>query len=201
MSAGKEAELMTAALLYAVRCFAEGDLNALKEMNFGPKELGALREISMSDLFRVRALTAHCLQFRLNREIYWSMLDHLRHERDSDEFQRELIQADAPLEMMQSLFGITAHEYTRQRRMLTVNPMYGRTPDADEAQEVALWDAWKRLGTDEASPLTPSAYLSLYRETGISLRIIWNLVERWRTYGEIGNPAAAGTDESAAPSD
>ena len=82
MSAGKEAELMTAALLYAVRCFAEGDLNALKEMNFGPKELGALREISMSDLFRVRALTAHCLQFRLNREIYWSMLDHLRRERD-----------------------------------------------------------------------------------------------------------------------
>ena len=46
MSASKEAELITAVMLYAVRCFAEGDLPALKEMNFGPRELGALREIS-----------------------------------------------------------------------------------------------------------------------------------------------------------
>ena len=60
MSANKEIELVTAVLLYAVRCFAEGDLNALKEMNFGPKELGALNEISMSDLYRTRMLATHC---------------------------------------------------------------------------------------------------------------------------------------------
>ena len=183
MSAGKEAELMTAVMLYAVRCFAEGDTDALKEMNFGPKELRALREISMGDLFRARALTAHCLQVRLNREIYWPLLDHLRRERETEEAQRELVQADASLEMMQSFFGISAHEYTRLRRMLTVNPTFGRTPEANEAQATALWIAWKDLGTEATSNLTPADYLNLHRATGLSIRIIWNLIERWRAYG------------------
>jgi len=188
MSASKEAELVTAVMLYAVRCFAEGDLTALKEMNFGPKELGALREISMGDLFRARALTAHCLQVRLNRDIYWPMLDHLRRERESDALQRELVQADASLEMMQALFGTSAHEYTRLRRMLTVNPAFGRTPEPDELQEATLWAAWKKLGAEPSSALKPADYLSLYRETGISIRIIWNLIERWRTYGDTQRP-------------
>ena len=189
MSAGKEVELITAVMLYAVRCFAEGDLTALKEMNFGPRELGALREISMSDLFRARALTAHCLQVRLNREVYWPMLDHLRRERESEVAQRELVQADAPLEMMQSLFGTGAHEYTRLRRMLTVNPTFGRTPEPDENQEATLWAAWKQLGGGTETVPTPADYLGLQRDTGISLRIIWNLIERWRVYGSAEDSA------------
>lgn len=192
MSASKEAELVTAVMLYAVRCFAEGDLAALKEMNFGPKELGALREISMGDLFRARALTAHCLQVRLNREIYWPMLDHLRREREADEAQKELVQADAPLEMLQTLFATSAHEYTRLRRMLTVNPVFGRTPEPDEAQEATLWAAWKRLGADSSVALKPAEYLALHRETGISIRIIWNLIERWRAYGDVERPESRG---------
>ncbi len=195
MSAGKEAELMTAVMLYAVRCFAEGDTDALKEMNFGPKELGALREISMGDLFRARALTAHCLQVRLNREIYWPLLDHLRRERETEEAQRELVQADASLEMLQSFFGIGAHEYTRLRRMLTINPTFGRTPEADEAQATALWTAWKALATEATSELTPADYLSLHRATGLSIRIIWNLIERWRAYGSENVPAAGSTSD------
>lgn len=186
MSASKEAELITAVMLYAVRCFAEGDLPALKEMNFGPRELGALREISMGDLFRARELTAHCLQVRLNREVYWPMLDHLRRDRESEALQGQLIEADAPLEMMQTLFGTGSHEYTRLRRMLTVNPAFGRTPEAEEAQSTELWNAWQQLAPDPISTLTAINYLDLYQATGVSLRIIWNLTQRWRAYGEVG---------------
>ncbi|MFT6665079.1 MAG: hypothetical protein ACJA05_001935, partial [Porticoccus sp.] len=42
MSSNKEADLTTAVLLYAMRCLAEGDQQALRAMNFGPKELDAL---------------------------------------------------------------------------------------------------------------------------------------------------------------
>lgn len=183
MSASKEADLVTAVMLYAVRCFAEGDLHALKEMNFGPKELGALREISMGDLFRAGELTTHCLQVRLNRAVYWPMLDHLRRERETEAIQRELVEADAPLEMMNALFGISAHEYTRLRRLLTVNPAVGRTPEADEAQSAALWDAWQALGPEVTVNMTPTDYLTLYRTTGILPRILWNLIQRWLAYG------------------
>lgn len=202
MSASKEAELVTAVMLYAVRCFAEGDLHALKEMNFGPKELGALREISMGDLFRARELTAHCLQVRLNREVYWPMLDHLRREREAEALQRELVEADAPLEMMQALFGTGSHEYTRLRRMLTVNPAFGRTPEADEEEATVLWGARKGLGIDEASKITPTGYLNLHHATGISLRIIWNLTQRWGSYGADGVTLSDGqTEGDATPRD
>ena len=178
MSATKEAELVTAVMLYAVRCFAEGDVHALHEMNFGPKELGALREISMGDLFRARELTAHCLRVRLNREVYWPMLEHLRRERESEELQRTLIEADAPLEMMQSLFGTGAHEYTRLRRLLTLSPAFGRTPEPDEAESAALWTAWQALAPATGEPTTAAQYLELHRTTGVALRIVWNMVQR-----------------------
>ena len=185
MSATKETDLVTAVMLYAMRCFAEGDLYALQEMNFGPKELGALRDISVGDLVRARELTAHCLRIHLNREVYWPMLEHLHRERASDALQQELMQGDAPLEMMQSLFAISAHEYTRQRRMLTVNPALGRTPEADEAQSHELWAAWQALEEDTGTDLAPAIYLRLHQATGISLRIIWNLTQRWQSYGAV----------------
>ena len=185
MSASKEAELMTAVMLYAVRCFAEGDVPALHDMNFGPKEIGALREISMSDLFRARELTAHCLQVRLNRDVYWPMLEHLRRERESEALQHDMMQADAPHDMMLALFAMSAHEYTRQRRLLTAQPAFGRTPEADEDETTRLWIAWRGLhGEEPLTNLSPRQYLSLHEATGISLRVIWSCCRRWTAYGE-----------------
>ena len=43
MQATKESDLVTAILMYALRCLAEGDQIALRNMNFGPREIEALR--------------------------------------------------------------------------------------------------------------------------------------------------------------
>ena len=91
MSSNKEADLTTAVLLYAMRCLAEGDQQALRAMNFGPKELDALKEMNLADLYRADALRVHCLQIGLNRDVFWPMLDHLRHQRESEDLQRTLL--------------------------------------------------------------------------------------------------------------
>ncbi len=44
MQGTKEADLVAAVLLYAIRCLAEGDQVALRNMRFGPQEIEALRE-------------------------------------------------------------------------------------------------------------------------------------------------------------
>ncbi len=187
MSDAKEADLITAVLLYAVRCLADGDQHALNEMNFGPKEMAALHELSMGDLYRARALYGHCLQIRLNREVYWPMLAYLRREREAAAVQQELIKGDAPLEMMQILCAMSPREYTRLRRLLTLNPGVGRTPEPGEATSAEVWRAWRaRVADAEDSNLTPEDYLALHRETGASLRAIWTLVQRWHTCGELG---------------
>jgi hypothetical protein len=187
----KESDLVMAVLLYAMRCLAEGDQQALRDMNFGPKEMGALREINLADLYRVGSLQAHCLEIRLNRDVYWPMLAHLHRERKSEEMQRDLIQADAPLEMMRSLFGVGSREYTRLRRLLTCDPAIGRPPEPDDATSHALWHAWSaRTDKDPTAPLTPEDYLALGQQTGASMRAVWSLTQRWAEYGNLSHDGA-----------
>ncbi|GAB3100450.1 DUF2857 domain-containing protein [Aestuariicella hydrocarbonica] len=188
MSSSKEADLTTAVLMYAMRCLAEGDQQALRAMNFGPKELDALTEMNLGDLYRADALRVHCLHIGLNREVFWPMLEHLRHQRASEELQRSLLVADAPLEMMQQLFGVSSREYTRWRRLLTLAPSVGRPPELSEADTHALWYAWQaQLQQQDGGSLTATDFLSLHHETGIGLRSLWALVQRWDSYG-VGSP-------------
>ena len=187
----KESELVMAVLLYAIRCLAEGDQHALRGMNFGPEEVAALRELNLADLYRAGSLQAHCLAIRLNRAVYWPMLTHLRQARESETVQRDLIQADAPLEMMRSLFGVGSREYTRLRRLLTVDPSTGRPAEPDEATSHAVWRAWsERMKEDPTASLTPEDYLALGEDTGASLRAVWNLIQRWAEYGDPSLPHA-----------
>ena len=185
MSSNKEADLTTAVLLYAMRCLAEGDQQALRAMNFGPKELDALKEMNLADLYRADTLRVHCLKIALDRTVFWPMLDNLRHQRESDDLQRELLVADAPLEMMQQLFGWSSREYTRWRRLLTLAPSVGRPPELNETDTHALWYAWQeRIEAREQNALCATDYLDLQQQTGIGLRSIWALVQRWDAYGE-----------------
>ena len=182
----KESDLVTAVLMYALRCLAEGDQAALRNMNFGPREIEALRAMTLSDLYRVESLRAHCLRIRLDRQVYWPMVDNLQRQRQSEETQHNLIAADAPLEMMQTLFGFNAREYSRLRRSMSVDPAVGRPPEPDEAISHTLWAAWVDLVNPEAPELlAPDGYLDLYRETGIGLRAIWHLTRQWSEYGDL----------------
>ena len=77
--------------MYAMRCLAEGDQAALRNMNFGVKEIEALREMRVADLYRIESLRAHCLEIALNRDVYWPMIEHLEraagpggHDPDAD---------------------------------------------------------------------------------------------------------------------
>lgn len=188
---------MTAVLMYAIRCLAESDYPSLSNMNFGPREIEALREMSLSDLYRVESLRVHCLRIGLNRQIYWPMMDNLREQRESEETQQTLIAADAPQEMMQALFGLGPREYSRMRRLLSVEPSVGRPPEPDEERTHRLWHAWvDRVGDDESRALSPKAYLELQAEIGLSLRAIWNLIQRWDLYGNLtGQREATSTEQ------
>ncbi|NKB61220.1 MAG: DUF2857 family protein [Gammaproteobacteria bacterium] len=185
MSSSKEADLTTAVLLYAMRCLAEGDQQALRAMNFGPKELEALKDMNLSDLYRADALRVHCLKIGLDRAVFWPMLEHLQRQRETEDLQRTMIVADAPLEMMQQLFGLSSREYTRWRRLLTLAPSVGRPSEPSEEDTHKLWYAWEdRKQARGDNPLIASDYLALQQKTDIGLRAIWLLVQRWEDYGE-----------------
>ncbi len=186
MDGTKEADLITAVLMYAMRCLAEGDQTALRNMNFGIKEIEALREMHVADLYRVESLRAHCLEIALNRQVYWPMIEHLGEQRAMEDTIQTLISADAPQEMMQILFGLNQRDYTRLRRTLLVDPTVGRPPELDEQGSHQLWDAWSsRVDGEESGLLMPVQYLDIHNETGLSMRAIWNQTQRWAQYGNL----------------
>jgi hypothetical protein len=198
MGATKEADLITAVLLYAIRCLADGDQGALRAMNFGPKEIEALRGMNLADLARFESLRAHCLEVGLNRPVYWTVVAHLHRERAAEALQQDLIKADAPFEMMQTFFGLSSREYTRLRRLLAAAPAVGRPPEADEKSQQILWATWRRrrTATDPDDLLTPEAYLELHRETGIGLRAVWTLTQRWAAFGDLTDAGTNTADSS-----
>ena len=86
--ANKESELTTAIMQYAIRCLSEGDQAALRNMNFGPREVEALREMNLGDMCHIETLRAHCLKIALNREAYWPMIAHMRNRREAGDLQK-----------------------------------------------------------------------------------------------------------------
>ena len=184
MATTKEADLTTAVLMYAIRCLGEADQSALRAMGFGPKEIDALQRLNIADLYRVEAIRAHCLRVDLNREVFWHMVEYIRQLRESEELQQTLIKADAPQEMMQALFGVSAKEYTRRRRLMTLEPAVGRPAEPDEDKAHALWKAWKaRVKDEDAELLAAEDYLALKAATDLGLRTIWHITRRWAQYG------------------
>ncbi len=192
MHATKEAELVTAVLLYAVRCLAEGDQHALRGMNFGAKEIDVLSELNLADLSRAARLQAHCLEIRLDRQVFWPLMAHLRREREAEGLQKTLIEVDAPFELMQRLFGLSSREYTRLRRLFAAPSALGRPPEPDEATSHAVWAAWKQRVQDEGSrDLGAEDYLALHAQTGAGLRAVWQLTQRWSQDDELSENVKA----------
>lgn len=184
MRSNKETELISALFLYAVRCLAEGDQPALRSMNFGPREVEALRDMQFSDLGHLDSLRSHCLKVALDRENFWAAIGRLREWRETGELQKAMIAADASAEMMEALFGTGSREYVRLRRLFMVETVQGRPPEPSEDQVQILWKAWKARTGDERR-LNRREYLEIHQETGISLRTIWSQTERWADYGHL----------------
>lgn len=173
----KESDLVCAVLLYAARCRQEGDTRALRAMNFGIDELAAVEELGLVDLTRAHQLRAHCLDIRLDRAAFWPMIGRLKQWRSSEQLQQSLVCADAPADMMRALFGMDAKEYTRSCRELGVRPTMGRPTEPDEMTEKQLWDAWQAL--NNGAPVSAEQFLQLSEQTGVNVRTVWRMINRW----------------------
>ena len=176
----KEGSLVSAVLMYAMRCLAEGDLRSLQHMQFDQKEVEALRELQMLDLSRVEAMKAHCLSIAFNRQVFWPMIDLIKRERKNDDLMNDLIEKDAPFDMMHDLFGLSTREYAARRRHLPSNLGQARPQLSEREVEDALYAAWRKLVDGRGNiELKGSDYLDFHTQIGVSIRAVWSLVSKW----------------------
>ena len=65
-----------------------------------------------------------------------------------------------------------------------MDPAVGRPAEPDEAGAHRLWRAWQdRVGEVQDTQLSGEDYLALREFSGVDLRAIWFLTQRWQQYG------------------
>ena len=177
----KEAELTSAVLMYAIRCIAEGDFAALRQMQVGNREIEALKRIGIRDLYHTGSLRSHCVSIELNKEVFWSMVRYMKNQSEIDDHVQVLIERDAPFEMLREFYGMSTREYTRRRREKEDLTNAGRPHEPTDDEADRLWDGWQSAqGKDSNGRLTSvESYVILSDELNIPLRSIWLLTERW----------------------
>lgn len=179
----KEAELNYAIFAYAARCVMEGDLEALRQVGFQPGDMQVIDQLRLADLHALSASRAHALNVRVDRDALQWLVEHVRRRRTRDMLKLELLQLDAPSEMMTNLFGMTGRSYTASRETLGIVGGQGRPSSRldDDGEEARLWHLWVAL----ADPTRPQKlrhedlWLVIGRELASGLRRAWNIIQQW----------------------
>ena len=188
MQRSKESDLTISALLFAMRCIAEGDLGALARMHFGADEVEALKQLSIADLYRADSLSAHCLNITLDRDVYWPLVNHIKRNRAMESTIEALIVADAPKEIFGKYFGMGSREYAARRKAIGLSSGVGRPPNLTETESQALWDSIQALGlSSEVDTLRAEELLQLHQVTGFPIRSIWRILCTWEEFGANSN--------------
>lgn len=180
----KEAELTSAVFLYVLRCIAESDHIALQQLKVGEREIEKLRTLGILDLYRIDSFRSHCLKISFNREVFWTLINYMEEQRENEIQLEQLINHDAPYNMLECFFGISNREYTQRRRAKTGLTNVGRPHEPSDSETDALLEIWfkriKKKDKDaEGRLVDPTQYLALAQELEIPLRSIWLLTERW----------------------
>ena len=187
MSIKKETELMHSIIIYCLRCQEEGDLHALREMGFGPREVRALNSLSSSEQIRLASTRSHFMKIVLNQDVYWRMIDFVDQESHKESVINQLIAYDAPLPLMYALTGMGNRQYLIKRREfgLITSPV-GRPSAPPDSTTELVWDNLTEIAKN-SEKFGPKQFLDLYEvlERKVSLRVIWHLFQRWESEGTL----------------
>jgi hypothetical protein len=178
----KEGELNYALFVFATRCLAEGDIDALRQIGFIPEDIPVLDQLRISDLHALTASRASAVNVSVDRSAFQRLIDNIYRRRTRERLNRELLRLDAPLPMMTALFGMNARQYTALRDCIGITAGVGRpTSQLDSADEVRLWRLWVLLAdVDHPQRLRhDDLWLIIGREQSTSLRSCWFAIQHW----------------------
>ena len=174
----KAGDFVLALVVYTMRCIEEGETERLVRMGFGAAEIEELAALRFGDIQRMERLESHCLDIKVDRLAFADMIRRIRSDGRNQEWEHRLIRADAPLDMMRSLYGTGSREYTRLRQLYDVSST-GRPREPTEDEEARLWPVLaRRFEASEDGVLPPIDYIAVSEELGIPLRTVWRESKR-----------------------
>lgn len=174
----KAGDFVLALVVYAMRCIEDGETETLLGMGFGPAELEELTNLRLADVRRLARLKSHFLDIKVDRSAFADVIRCIRSDGRSEEWQHRMVRADAPRDMMRSLFGTSDREYAKLRELYEVSSK-GRPREPTREEEARIWRALsRRLGTTGDGILPAREYVAISEELGIPLRAVWRESKR-----------------------
>ena len=171
-----DSQLAYHVMLYAIQALSEGDLAAIKDLDLTTEEVQQLAQLSIKALRHFSKLSSHFLTIKTDHDCFAKMMKHLQMEMEQEEMIDVLITHEAPITMMNSLFGMSSAEYIQRQKLLGVPQRgAGRPAALDDDTQEQVWYQWKAT-----QPLPPiERYLAVSRESGLPLRSLWSLIQSW----------------------
>ena len=172
-----DSQLAYHVMLYAIQALNDGDFTAIEDLDLTSDEIQQLSQLPVRALKHLSKLSGHFLIVKTDHECFAKMMSHLHHELESEALQDELIRHEAPITMMNSLFGMSSAEYIQRQKVLGVPRCgAGRPPQLAEEDEHRVWRAWT---TQDAGQPETLRYLQVAKETQLPLRALWSLIQSW----------------------
>lgn len=180
MKTNRESELNFAILRYALECLREGDIEMLDELGFRRDDIEAIRDFTLVDITQIADLPSPLLKRNIiDRDCLWRAIEHVRSTRQQQVAIDTLLDADAPLTMMQTLCGMTSSEYANLRQMRGVSGGAGRTRAPSEGEIEKIWEIYKTR-VDDIERMTAEEWIAIKHELKeVPFRIIWPLIQSW----------------------
>jgi len=180
-----DSQLAYHVMLYAIQALSDGDLSAIEDLDFTADEVRQLSQLPVKALRHLSRLSGHFVVVKTDHDCFAKVMSHLHHEIESEALQDELIIHEAPITMMNTLFGMSSAEYIQRQRLLGIPRRgAGRPAQLEEDEETRVWHSWS--ATDASSPL-PQRYLQVAKETGLPLRTLWSLILGWENSNGSGS--------------
>ena len=174
----KEAELNNAILLYICECQVSGDFMALRSLGISTDIQDELRTMTIQEVLHTAHIKASFIKnIEIDGAILANLIKRASSEKKSQFILDQLIQRGAPLQLVQSLEGITAMEFSTLRKMQNID-FRGRTQLPTMDEEEAIFKACETLRIDACRPqdISGEQWLELSKNTGLTIRLIYKVI-------------------------
>jgi hypothetical protein len=177
---------ISASLRYITERIHEEDLSALWEMGLDQATIDEFRELRMMDWNRIISrfpqrnvgLSAKEGEILIGVDLtaLIRLVRHVNAERQNERVFDELIQANAPYELVSSYFGISTRQFAQRRKLFGLQGT-GRIRAPEDGVIEAVWnECSKVLRGRSPCALSPRDLLLLHRKTGEDLRVVWRVL-------------------------
>ncbi|HEY2454454.1 MAG TPA: DUF2857 domain-containing protein [Scandinavium sp.] len=157
-----------------------GNVRRCESLGMSIEEIRALSQLSLDELYYLNQSHVSVLDFRINHDNFWLMLNQARNEQKRLLMIDKALELGGSMELMEIYFGLSPSEVSARRRLMGIETRQGRTQSPTEEEDNALWGHWKASGmTSPDSHEALDVMMKAAEQNTVSLTAVWTRVSQW----------------------